>query len=351
MNNFNLTLNETIFLTTTEEEYVYIGIRVFEKNDNLLGMILSIYYITYIISMFICSVSIFIYYLPNKEILFSIKLSSIICIISYGIGNTAWTLNVNCSLVTASWLLANESKDTCYTISQFIALYAMGFGYCFFFCSFWLRLINSFKDSMFEISDKKQKWMKIFVWISMTTMLVSLLLKIIYDLSNKKYIYFFVFSLILLIVDMVGYIGASVTIVKLMFTKIRQFTQFVTDRDNINIEINDSNPIEREAHQLIELLTRLYTVALVSSTIVLFINIICVIVIVSISRDDMDRRQGQSIWRTNLGTYMFFSFFPLLLIIDSIINCLCLLLQINNAKHLYPKLCFCCDKFSCLKMN
>ena len=363
MNNLSLTLNGTLSFTTTGE---YIGVRVFEQNDGLLGMILCIYYIAYIISMIICFTSIFVYYLPDKNLLYSIKLCCIVCTICYGIGNTAWTLNLHCSLVTTSWLPRYRWKDICYGTTETIASYSMAFGYCFLVYSFWIRIVNAFKDSLFEISPKTDKILKIFLSLCILSLFISLIFTIIFHTMAKNIWIFFLVSLVLLVLNMILYITTSIIIVKLMFNKIRQFSQFVATSQEIDVEINSnnnnsnstgnkcttnrSNSVQHAAHVLIKLLTVLYTVALISSTIILLIIIISVVVMMSIGSNDTGTGKG-SFWRTNMATYMFFAFFRLLFMTDSIINCLCLLLQNKRARHLYPKLCFCCKKLNCLQMH
>ena len=188
--------------------------------------------------------------------------------------------------------------------------------------------------------------MKILSLIFVLFYLTALIMTIMFYMLKKNNPSLYVFSLMLLSITMIGYIITSIILVRSMFIKLRQFTLFIAGNTAGNKNLTE---IERSSHTLIKLLTVLYTVALISSTIMLFVIIVFVMVSVIIGENSTGSGNG-SLWRTNMVTYMFFSFSRLLFMIDSMINCLCLLLQINNARHLYPKLCFICTKFDCLKI-
>ena len=361
MSGFNVTLNKTLVDFTTTKEFI--GERLFEESIELLALILTIYYISYIVSTAICFVSIFIYYLPDNDLLYSLKLSCISCQICYGIGNTAWFINFHCSFVTLLWIPndeSNGSKDICYDSSEVIAPYLMGLGYGLFLYSFWIRLINAFKDSKFEISSSISKKGQIFSIIILLSWFISLLGSTIAHI-DANLIYLAYLSILLVILNMIGYISASIIVVKIMFNKIRQFTQFMASNHDTSIIIHgrtntqEKRNITRDWEKSIKFLTVLYTVALISSTIVLFLiiffSVTTVILRTSSANKSQTGRNGEgSVWRTNMITYMFYSFGRLLFMIDTTINSLCLLLQNKRARYLYPKLCCCCNKFACWKI-
>ena len=347
----NATLNETKTFEISTTGVNFIGVRIFEENDALLAMILGIYYVVHVISILICLISVFGYYLPAKDLLLSIKVTCIVCSVAFEISNTLWFINIHCSLVTHSWIPSSVSKDICYITSEIIATFCLALGYFLFLQCFWFRLVGAFKDSMFEISIKTQKSMKIVLFILVIFYLTALIMMTIFyslHLKNNNHMHLFIFALIFLGINMIGYIITSILLVKLMCIKIEQFTAFVSSNDRSN-----NNPektgVERASQKLVKLLTVLYTVALISSTIIFLAIVVFAVVSAIIGSHNTGTGNG-SLWRTNIVTYMFFSFSRLLFIIDSMINSFCLLLQTNNAKNLYPKLCFICNKFSCLRI-
>ena len=344
------TLNETEArdISTTDLAIKYVGVGIFEENDGLLAVLLSIYYLAYVISISIFLLSIFGYYIPAKDLLQSIKVSCIVCSVAFQIGTTVWFINIHCSFVTHSWIPPSISKDICYETSQTIATFSLALGYLLFLQLFFARLVGAFKDSMFEISIKTKKSMKIVLFVLLVFYLTALIMMTMsYVLKSNNYWYLYSFSKLFLGINMIGYIITSILLVKLMFSRIEQFTAFVSNNDRSS-ELKKTG-VQRASQDLVKLLTVLYTVALISSTLMLFAIIVFAVIGAIIGSNNTDRESG-SHWRTNVVTYMLFSFSRLFFMIDSMINSLCLLLQVNDARHLYPKLCFICNRFSCLRM-
>ena len=197
-----------------------------------LNKTLSIYYVAYAISIVLCFMSIFRYVLPANNLLLSIKISCILCSIVYEIGNTAWFINIDCSLkfVTDAWIPASTKKEICFQASLSVATYSMAIAYFLFLQSFWMRLVNAFDGSMFEISIKTKTMATIFLSILLSSYLMVLMMTVVFYILNQIYLYLYGFSLLLISINMIGYITASTLLVRLMFSKIRNFTVFF---DNI----------------------------------------------------------------------------------------------------------------------
>ena len=83
--------------------------------------------------------------------------------------------------------------------------------------------------------------------------------------------------------------------------------------------------------EIINRLTVLYTISLLSTTILLGYQVILIHILLT---------YGQ--YRSNVFTYSMFYFFRIAAIMDATTNCFCLLLQTDSAKPLYNQFCFRC---------
>lgn len=115
---------------------------------------------------------------------------------------------------------------------------------------------------------------------------------------------------------------------------------FPRNGSNTNVDSNDSkeNRIKMQMMELVERLTVLYSVGLISSVVILLIMVFAIIILVQYGH-----------YQTNPFYIVFYSYFRLLVMIDAIINCICLLLQHQTARPLYDK--YCCCKSCVTRLN
>ena len=195
-----------------------------------LNKTLSIYYVAYAISIVICFMSIFRYVLPGNHLLLSIKISCILCSIAYEIGNTAWFININCSL--CHWCMDNSFNEKGHMFSSIIICCNIFHGNNVFFIS--TIILDAFGQCIWWVNVWNINWnqtiVTIFLSILLSSYLMVLMMTVVFYILNQIYLYLYGFSLLLISINMIGYITASTLLVRLMFSKIRNFTVFF---DNI----------------------------------------------------------------------------------------------------------------------
>ena len=247
------------------------------------------------------------------------------------IATIAWNVNY---LTDRACLFSN--CDEMHDASLIIAIYATSFAYFGFILSFTLRLVNLFQGSAFEIAQIVKR-------IIQATTIFGFCLIFCSAILYTIYVYFQVYgtwfiSMILFCFCLILYIVVSIILLKLMINKIDMFTQFTAENngDSINNSGNcfdDKKKVQIETYfdRLTKRLIVLYSIALFSSLI-----FECVLIIVFCL---------DTIGTTN-GTFynIFFEYFRLLLMIDTIINSACLLLQSQNAAKEYYQICIHCQK-------
>ena len=296
---------------------------------------LSLYQIASLISFTLCCVSIWRYYLELDKVMKWIQYGCIFCSIMWMIAAIAWNVN---NLSIRVCFSSNSICDQIYFASVLIAIYGASLGNFGFISIFMLRLINLFQDSAFEITTITKTAIQFTAVFGMVVLFGSALLHVIHLYFGLQYAWFI--SMIMLLFCTLLYIIASIVLLKLMINKIRMFTQFTVGANTTNITNDDSANCFNEKQKfqisnyfdrLTKRLTVLYSIALFSSLIVECITAIFFYFII------MDATNGTI-------EAVFFENFRLLLMIDTIINSICLLLQSQNATKEYYRVCSGCER-------
>ena len=261
-------------------------------------------------------VSIFKYYL-NSSIVKSLKMISLFGCIIWLINIISWLINwcfgaFNCTN-PAHWLL--------FTLSFYTVCITNFIGYFTIIICFFMRLIKSFDNSMFEISIYKQKLITILIITSCMLAILSILCFIIN---------IFIIGYILFAFGLIIYIVISILILKLMINQMFQFISLFNSNDNdIEMKINQNqDKMKNETFELIVKLIVLYSISLFSTLIIILFQIFLAILV---------RNEYYSI-----GNIVNIYICRLIYISEAIINCICLLFQNKIAIKLYNKYCVVC---------
>lgn len=114
--------------------------------------------------------------------------------------------------------------------------YFQSLGYLFFTFAFASRLINGFKGSIFAVNKKNHSILNLSSGIALGFLIISMIFRILavvlfltldYKKNINTIIQFFNLSLIILIVASLIYFMYSIYLLKLMFSKIKQFNNFI----------------------------------------------------------------------------------------------------------------------------
>ena len=108
------------------------------------GVIITIYSILCILSMWIWCISVFKYYLQSKSTLKVLRILNIFCVTLWTISNIGWILNY--IFLTMQYY---NIQERLYILSIFSA----AFGYHTFAIIFTIRVVKVFEGSMFELSQ------------------------------------------------------------------------------------------------------------------------------------------------------------------------------------------------------
>ena len=111
---------------------------------------------------------------------------------------------------------------------------------------------------------------------------------------------------------------------------VRKKNDAVTITDN-GTQCNNETKIKIKMMKLIQRLVVLYSIALLSSVVILSIIIFAISALITYGN-----------YSKHTFYVVFHAYYRLLVLIDSIINCICLLLQNETACDLYDKYCCCC---------
>ena len=254
----------------------------------------------------------------------------IFCSTIWMIAAIAWNINY---LARRACMYSN--CDQIYFASILIAIYGSSLGYFGFILIFILRLENLFQDSAFEIPTSTKKMIQLIIIFCTFVLFCSAILYTIWTYFEVTGTWFS--SMSLFCFCMILYIIISIILLKLMINKIKMFTKFTTGNNTDGTDIGNCFD-EKKAAQITNYFDRLTKRLIVLYSIALFSSLIveCVLVIVFCF---------EYIGITN-GTFhsVFYHSFRLLLMIDTIINSICLLLQSQNASKEYYRVCSGCQR-------
>ena len=294
---------------------------------------LLLYQIVALVSFTFCCVSIWKYYLKLQKVMKWIQHLCIFCSIIWMIAAIAWNINY---LTVRACLLSN--CDQVHFASILIAIYGSLFGYLGFILIFVLRLENLFRDSAFEIPTSTKKMIQLIIVFGACALFCSAVLYTIWIYFEVSGTWFT--SIILFCFCMILYIIVSIILLKLMINQIRMFTKFTAGKDysSSSLGINGNCFDEKKAAQITNYFDRLTKRLIVLYSIALFSSLIveCMLLIIF----------GLYLIEVTNGPFyrVFFEYFRLVLMIDTIINGTCLLLQSQNATQEYYHICSGCEK-------
>ena len=297
-----------------------------------------------LISIIVCLIIIFKYYVPIKTIIKPVKYCSILATTFWMLSNILWVINWHYeTLLITSTMIVDEYPNEIFWYSLIFAQYTQGMGYMFFSLSFYFRIIHSFKESIFEISSCCQiKVVCSFVlFCIMFTVVVILRAKCLYTCSVITTIHtiFGLFSSIM-------YIIGSIIGVRIMITKLFQFKQLIQSvsiatyaSSHMHIQSNhDSNSQTIKAlYKIIKKISVLYLFALLST-----ISVICLLIVFLIITMAVDGARIN--WSSGDLVITIVYSYRTLVVIDCILNTICLFLQNDIANPLYQKYCHVCDR-------
>lgn len=316
-------------------------------DDGLFITTTTIHAILCIVSITLYIFAVWKHFLASTLMLKRFNKISILCMTTWTVSNILWMTNFYTTFSSF-----DDWKINFYT--ELGATYLSSFGYYLFIILFGMRIINAFKDSIFEISQKKQKVIRMAAILSATLLFVSftmvIFLIILYytnilyaddiaDLAISRHI--FIVSTLLLAIDLVGYIIVSIILVKLMIGKMYQVHSFINsnklsstvDSDSMSVTCTAANAVQTSMIEIINRLTVLYTISLFS-TMIFVIYLIILMCILAVYGE----------YRSEIFPYAMYYFFRIAAISDVIVNSCCLLLQNETGKHLYHKFCTVCDR-------
>ena len=318
-----------------------------DPNGTIFYTILSIYICLSLLSIIICITSIYKDFYNQLSLKKWFKLSCMVCVILWTISNILWT-------ITYYYELQNKFATICVNLI-FTSQYFIVFGYLLFAISFTLRLFYSFKDSIFELSNSEKKILirlyiigAFFIASSLTFRVFGAMIDIVYNYNkNTESSLYFLFvnvSIIILLISSINYFIGSIYLIRLMIIKIEQFSSMMLIESNVNkMHMDDNSIVCKELLNLIKKLIVLYTVSFIS-TIVTIIGVTIAISIPFIF--------GGYDYDENAFTKYVFRLYRLPLMIDSIINCICLIFQNTNRENEYNIFCKiginCISKWNCL---
>lgn len=190
------------------------------------------------------------------------------------------------------------------------------FGTLGYFCLYFLfvlKLKHGFKDSLFEVS---KKYIRVLTILGIIGITFSVFGVITFTISHELQI----FAVMLNGVAYLCYIIGNILLGKKLFTNLFAYFQFVND--NYKNQIN----VESKIFQAFVRLTIGYTVAILSTGFVIGILAICGFTMSS---------------NATLFNYLV-TWFRLLVILDHLVNIICLLFQHQTANQFYNKCCYLC---------
>lgn len=288
-----------------------------------------------LISLVMALLIIYRYYTSTKSIINKVRYSSTAATIFWTLSNIAWVINWHHEpFFCANYYNLTFSKniivsDQIFMYSRQIAILTQATGYFFFALSFLYRLIYSFKDSFFQISNCCKN-SAIFGLVTMPSMfVVALIFNTIWFLQYE----FETILTMFLCVGMIIYIIASIIAVRVLIIKLFQFKTFIEGKKQ---KVN--NRAAQDLYKLIKRLTVLYLVALLSTLGMFFIVVVFVIMVFVLYVIE-----SIVYWETVPIIIIVFMFRGLA-VVDSTINIICLFFQNDVASSMYYKYCAVCDR-------
>lgn len=183
-------------------------------------------------SVIMSTLIVYTYCTSTKSIINKVRCSSIAATTFWTLSNIAWNINWHHdAFLCANYYNLTFSEDSVvssqvFRYSRQIAFLTQAMGYFFFALSFLYRLIHSFKDSFFEISNCCKN-SAIFGLFTVVCMFVVLL---ILNTIWFRQIQLDTIWLIFLSIGMIIYIIASIIALRVMITKLFRFKLFIQGR-------------------------------------------------------------------------------------------------------------------------
>ena len=238
---------------------------------------------------------------------------------------------LQCDLSTNSYLNKYDSYGSIFFCIGYYTLYWI----------FVLKLKNSFKDSLFQVSKLGINMITgigIIGTLATGIVIVFLLTENFYtntteadDYKNEQFVYYMSVSFGL---SMLFYIIGNLLLSYQLFSKLYQYLQFVTLASDLDIEANIDRCLNNSQNKNIKLyhvfirLVIVYTCAILSTFVLITLLTILF---------DMETKNGDIMLANQIAIW-----FRLLLMVDQTINICCLLFQNDSAIYFYKKTCCLC---------
>ena len=181
-------------------------------------LLISVLIIHYILVLFIISIAIYSirrYCFPPKNLKRSLKMLRSLQIVSI-LCTIMWVIS------DIGWILVSHASYICYELFWIISInisqISMLFSYLLLLICFIIRVINAFKDSIFEVNKCKQITLKIVVIFAVFIAIFGIILTL-FKIYSIGYI--------CLSISLIIYIITSIIVVKTIISKLFQFLIFI----------------------------------------------------------------------------------------------------------------------------
>ena len=172
--------------------------------------------------------AIFNYYLKSTTILKELKISSILCTITWMISALTWLINFHSTILICY-------PSVFFDITFFIGTISMILSYFLLIISFAIRLIYSFKESILKINKHTKKI--IYFMIIIASLFAIFAVMLFFVESNLAFIF--------VILSLLTYLVLSSFLVKVIISKMIQFIKFVNYSPRIDSLSNTTSSDRR----------------------------------------------------------------------------------------------------------